>query len=125
MAAVYSLDVRVDCGTVLLDYIDSGAGTGKIVIRTSAGTLLATVTLNSPGGTVNIITGQLQLDPSGPGTAVANGIAAYAEVTDSDDVVYMTIDAAEGDTAVSGYMVINALSIVIGSSVTVSSATIG
>lgn len=125
MAAVYSLDVRVDCGTVLLDYIDSGTGAGKIVIRTSSGTLLATVTLNDPGGIVNIITGQLQLDPSGPATAVADGIAAYAEVTDSDDVVYMTIDAAEGVAAVSGFIVINALSIVSGSSVDVSSALIG
>jgi hypothetical protein len=125
MAVTYALDVLVDCGGVLLGYIDGGAGVGKIVIRDADDVLLASVNLNNPGGEVNVLTGQLQLDPAGAATAAADGIASYAEVVDSDDVVHMTIDCAEGDTAVSGYMVINALSIVTGSSVTVTSALIG
>lgn len=125
MAVTYSLDVMTACGDALLGFIDGGAGVGKILIYDADDVLLVTFNLNSPGGEVNILTGQLQLDPAGAGTAVADGIASYAEVVDSDDVVYMTIDVVESDVEVSGYLAINIGSIVTGAVITVVSALIG
>ncbi len=125
MAVTYSLDVMTACGDALLGFIDGGAGVGKILIYDADDVLLVPFDLANPGGEVNVLTGQLQLVPAGTGTAVADGIASYAEIVDSDDVLHMTIDVAEGDVAVSGYLMINITSIVTGAVITISSALIG
>lgn len=125
MAVTYSLDVMTACGDALLGFIDGGAGVGKILIYDADDVLLVTFNLNNPGGEVNVLTGQLQLDPAGAGTAVADGIASYAKIMDSDNVTHMTIDVVESDVAVSGYLAINITSIVTGAVITISSALIG
>lgn len=119
----YSLDALINCGTEILALIDGGTGVGKIRIFSEADILLVDLLLGDPGGYVNVITGSLQLDPAtGTQTAVASGNATYAQVTDSDNNMVVELPAAEGSVAVSGFIVINALSIVSGSAVTVLSA---
>jgi len=126
LVTTYALATMITCGDAILADIDGGAGVGKIKLRSEADVLLAEILLNNPGGTVNVLTGILQLDPAGPdASADASGIATYGEVTDSDDVVIMSIPVIEGATAVDGYLVLNIESIVAGSTVTILSAIIG
>lgn len=116
----YSLDALVNCGAEILALIDGGTGVGKIRIYSAEDVLLVDLLLSDPGGYVNIITGGLELDPaSGTQTAIENGEAAYAQVTDSDNTMVLELPAAEGAVAAPGYIVLNALSVVSGSVVTV------
>ena len=55
----------------------------------------------------------------------ANGTAAYAEITDSDDNIVVSIPAVEGTTAVPGYVVLPALAIITTGEVEILSAVIG
>lgn len=97
-----------------------------IRIRTDADTLLATIPLNDPCGTVNGTTGQLSFSIAGRDeSADASGTAAYAEFCDSDGTVHLSLPAQQGATSVSGYIVLNTLAILSGGPVEVLSATVG
>lgn len=122
----WSVAALEDASDAVLALIDAGTGAGKIKIRDSADVLLSTVTLTDPAGTVSGVTGALTLTPAGADTSpAANGTAAYAEITDSDDTVIVSLPAVAGVSAVSGYIVLNNLTIVTTGEVTVSSAVIG
>ena len=124
--ATYSAAALVAAHTSFRDLIDSGSGPGSIKIRDSADVLLAEIPLTYPCGTVNGTTGQLTITPSGRDeSADASGTAAYGEFCNSDGTVYLSLPAQAGTAAVSGYIVINTLTIVAGGPVEVLSAVIG
>jgi hypothetical protein len=121
----YSVDALEAAHQAFLDLVDLGTGAGIIRLRDDADTLLATITLTDPAGTINVSTGQLTLTPDGTATAVATGTCTYGEICDSDGNVYLSIPTEAGTVAVSGQLVINSLSIVTNAVVTLVSATIG
>lgn len=124
--ATYSAAALVAAHTSFSDLIDSGSGPGSIKIRDSADVLLAEIPLTDPCGTVNGTTGQLTITPSGRDeSANASGTVAYGEFCNSDGTVYLSLPAQAGTAAVSGYIVINTLTIVAGGPVDLVSATIG
>ena len=122
----YSVEAKEDAHIAFLALIDAGAAAGYINIRDSGDVLLAQILFDDPAGTVSAVTGQLTFDIAGPdASADATGTAAYGELCDSDANVHLSLPAQSGTVAVSGYIVINTLSIVLGSPVTVVSAIIG
>ena len=121
----YAAATIVTAHTAVLDDIDGGSSNGEIRLYDESDTLLCTIDLDDPGGTVNGTTGQLTLDIPADGTAVADGTCSYATITDSDGTVVVTLPAEAGASAVSGKIVINSLTIVTGADVSVTSATIG
>lgn len=124
--ATYSAAALVAAHTSLKDLIDAGAGAGSIKIRDSADVLLAQVPLTDPCGSVNGTTGQLTITPSARDeSADASGTAAYGEFCDSAGLVHLSLPAQAGSAAVSGYIVLNTLTIVAAGPVEVVSVTIG
>ena len=124
--ATYSVAAKVAAHTALRDVIDSGAGAGYIEVRGDALQLLATIPLSDPCGTVNGTTGQLTLSIAGSDTSAdATGTAAYADVCDSTGAAHLSLPAQAGTTWVAGKIVLNSLSIVTGTEVSILSAVIG
>jgi hypothetical protein len=125
-APTYSLAALIAARTAFRDLVDAGAGAGFIRVRNSAGVLLAQVPLVKPCGTVNGTTGVLTFALAGPDAeADATGTAAYAQVCDSTGLVHLALPALAGGSAVSGFFVMNSLSVLQGSPVEVLSAAIG
>jgi hypothetical protein len=123
--ATYSVDALIAAHTALRNLIDSGSSAGRIDIRGEALELLATVPLSSPAGTINGSTGQFTLSIAAVGSAAYSGTAAYAEVVDGNHAVHLALPAQAGTAAVAGKIVLNSLSIVAGTEVSVASAVIG
>ncbi len=124
--ATYSAAALVAAHTAFKDLIDAGAGAGSIKIRDAADVLLAQIPLTDPCGTVNGTTGQLTITMAGRDeSADASGTAAYAEFCDSDGEVYLSMPAQSGSSAVSGKLVLNAMSIVSGGAVEIVSCVVG
>lgn len=122
----YSADALIDSHTALLALIDAGTGAGKVNVRDSSDTLLAQMILDDPAGTVNGTTGQLTLTvATQDSSADATGVAAYGEITDSDDNVIVSMPTQEGTVAVSGYLVMNSLNIIATAPVSIASITFG
>lgn len=95
--------VRSAMCDALVDSLDAGSGAGKVKIYTTAkGTLLVTITLNDPAfGAASNGVATVDSDPTISGTAVAGGVAAVAEFTDSDDNIKFegTVTATGGGGA--------------------------
>lgn len=122
----YSVAALVAAHTAFRDLVDAGTAGGSIKIRDAADVLLATIPLSDPCGTVNGTTGQLTFSIAGrDDSADATGTAAYAEICDSDGVVYLSLPAQQGTAAVSGRVVLNTLSIVAGGPVEMLSVVVG
>ena len=109
----------------IVELIDAGASNGNIKIYDDADVLLATIPLDDPCGTVSAETALLTFAIDGDETDATAGTAEYATVSDSDGTVHITMPVAEGSSAVSGYLVINSLTILDGATITVVSATVG
>lgn len=125
LSYTYSAEALSAAQTAFRDLIDSGVSNGYVNLRDASDTLLATVPLNDPCGTVGI-TGQLTFSFSGPDTSAdASGTCAYAEFCDGGGDVHLSLPAEEGATAVSGKIVLNSLTIVAGAEVSITSATVG
>ena len=125
-AAEFSVAARVAAHTALRDLIDAGSSAGYIAVRGDALQLLATIPLADPCGTVNGTTGQLTLSIAGSDTSAdATGTAAYADVCDSTGAAHLSLPAQAGTTWVAGKIVLNSLSIVTGTEVSILSAVIG
>ncbi len=123
--AAYSAAVLVAASNALKDLIDSGSA-GLIKIRDASDNVLATFTLTDPCGTVNGTTGVLTLGyAASTVNASASGTAAYAELCSSDGTVRWSAPAQAGTSPVQGKLVINTLTLVSGSPVTIVSTTAG
>lgn len=124
--ATYSAAAKIAAHTEFLALVDAGSGAGSIKIRDSADVLLAQIPLDDPAGTVNGTTGQFTFAFDGRDeSANASGTAAYAEVCDSDGTVHLALPTQAGSVAVSGYLVLNTLTIVSGLPVEILTATLG
>lgn len=122
----YSVAALVAAHTSFRDLLDAGAGAGSIKIRSSTDALLAQVPLTEPSGTVSGTTGLLTLTAAGRDEAAdASGIAAYAEFCDSNGLVHLSLPTQAGGAAVSGFAVLNTLTIVAGGPAELVSATVG
>lgn len=122
----YSVAALVAAHTSFRDLLDAGAGAGSIKIRSSTDVLLAQIPLTDPCGTVSGATGQLTLTAAGRDEAAdASGIAAYAEFCDSNGLVHLSVPTQAGGSAVSGFAVLNTLTIVAGGPAELVSATVG
>jgi hypothetical protein len=121
MAVVYSTAVKNSRLTVVRDAIDAGASAGVLEIGTTGmGTVLATIPLADPSGSVSA--GVLSLTmPQSDTNADATGTAAEARIKDSN-----------GTTIVSGLTVgtsganinLSSVGITAGDTVTLNSASI-
>jgi hypothetical protein len=126
VSATYSAAALVAATTAFRDLIDAGVGAGLIRVRSSTDVLLAEIPLQDPCGTVNGTTGRLTLLTDGRDEeAAADGVAAYAEVCDSAGLVHLALPAQVGASAVSGFVVLNTTTIVLGGPVEIISATVG
>jgi len=124
--STYSVAALVAAHTSFKDLIDAGLSGGSIKIRDSADVLLSQVPLSYPCGTVDGLTGRLTFAVSGPDTAAdAGGSAAYGEFCDSDGLVHLSLPAVQGSAAISGKLVLNTLTIIMGEPVSVAVATVG
>lgn len=106
MAVTYSTTVKSNRMTQVLNAIDGGAGNGVLKIGTSGmGTLLVTITLAKPSGSV--ASGVLTFSglPKN-GTAVATGTAASAQLCDSTGTV--VVDGLTVGTSATDIIIDNA-----------------
>lgn len=111
--------------TALLALLDGAATAGKVTLHSSTDTLLATIPLTDPAGTVNATTGALTLTASARDeSADASGTASYATIRDGDNVAYRSLTCQAGSSAVANRCVLNTLSIVAGGPVEMVSAVI-
>ena len=121
MGVTYTTAVKNARMTAVRDQIDAGAAAGKLEIGTTGmATVLATITLNDPSGTV----ASAVLTFSGfskSTTAAATGTAAAARIRDSnnvDIVTGLTVGTSGSDINLDN------TSINTGQTVTITSATI-
>jgi hypothetical protein len=114
----------------VIDRLDAGSGPGKAEIRTgsqpatpatsASGTLLATVTLTDPSGTLGAAGVVNFCDPASV-TGVADGTAGWARLMDSDNNVVFDGDVTV--TAGSGVLRLSSLSITNGGAVDITGGT--
>lgn len=121
MAVTYPNNVKVARMTAVRDLIDAGSGAGRLEIGTTAmGTVLATVTLADPSGTVagaGVLT--LSSFPRSDTSADASGTAAAARLVDSDGnavITGLTVGLSSAD------VILDSLSLTAGQTVTINSA---
>jgi hypothetical protein len=124
-SVTYAASIIVSAHTAVLNAIDAGSSVGKFRFYDDTDNLLGEVLLDDPAGTVNGTTGTLTLSIDVPQTVSDDGTCTYADITDSDNNVIVSIPVEEGDTAVSGKIVVNTVSFVTGASLDVLSASIG
>jgi len=120
----HAVNTLVPIHTALKNLIDTGSA-GLLKLYTSGDTLLGSITLTDPCGTVHSSTGQLTITQASNGAGVAAGTAAYGTLTDSSGTVYFSADTQSGTAAVAGKIVINTLTVAIGSPLALVSCTIG
>lgn len=125
MSYTWSAAALIAGHTALLARIDTG-GAGEFRLRDDEGTLLATLALATPGGSVDAA-GKLTLTPGAPeSNAPASGQVATAELVAGDDAVILTYhEVAEGTAAVAGKLVLSTRSVIAGAVVELISAEIG
>jgi hypothetical protein len=124
-SVTYAASIIVSAHTAVLNAIDAGSSVGKFRFYDDTDNLLGEVLLDDPAGTVNGTTGTLTLSIDVPQTVTDDGTCTYADITDSDNNVIVSIPVEEGDTAVSGKIVVNTVAFVTGASLDVLSASIG
>lgn len=121
MSVTYTTAVKTARMTAVRDKIDAGAGAGTLEIGTTGmGTVLATIALSDPSGSVSGAVLTLTM-PHSDTSADATGTAAAARIRDSDgtDVITgLTVGTSGTD------VVLDSTSITAGQTVTISSATI-
>jgi len=121
MAVTYSTAVKTARMTAVRDQIDAGSGAGKLKIRNSSNTILATITLGDPSGTISGAVLTLSGFPRSDTSADATGTADNAIITDSDDTTCisgLTVGLSGSDIN------LDSLSITAAQTVTLSSATL-
>jgi hypothetical protein len=123
MAVTYATDVKTDRMQAVVDQIDAGAGAGKLEIGTAGmASVLATLTLADPSGTVSGAVLTLDFDPDISDTSADNsGIAAAARVRDSnnnDVITGLTVGTSGTD------IILDSTNITAGQTVTITAGTI-
>ena len=122
MAVTYTTAVKTARMNAVKDQIDAGAGAGKLEIGTSGmASVLATITLADPCGTVTNGVLTFSSMPRSDTSADASGTAAAARIRDSNDVDIVTgLTVGTSGTDI----ILDSTSITAGQTVTINSATI-
>lgn len=97
--------------SALLTLLDAAATAAKVTIHNSSDTLLATITLDDPSGTLNGTTGELTLTAATNGSVSASGTASYATLRDGDNTAYRSLPCSQGTSPLTGYCVISTLAL--------------
>ena len=126
MAYAYSTALWTAAHTAALAKILAGAGTPKIRIRDSGDVLLAEAIIDTNAANSKVETsGAITLAiATQEDAAPATGTASYAQILDADGTVHAEMDCQQGSSPVSGYCVMNTLSVVQGAPVEVLSVSI-
>ncbi len=124
-SATYSVAAKVAAHQALVDLIDGGSVEGYIAIMDASDVVLSTIPLDDPCGTVAAETGLLTFSIAGSEVPPTEGTAAYGEFRDSNHNAHLALPAQSGGSPVSGYIVLNTLTIVADAEITISSATVG
>lgn len=123
-AAFYDTAIKVLLSTEFMALLDV-TGSCYIKLFDDDDVLLAQIFMTDPPGTVNA-DGSLTLTTLAPDdSANASGIAAYMELYNPDDDLFLTLPVVEGVAAQSGYLVMTSTTIVAGQPVAVTGFTIG
>jgi hypothetical protein len=123
-AAFYDTAIKVALSTEFMALLDV-FGTCYIKLFDDDDVLLAQIYMNDPPGTVNA-DGSITLTTEIPeDSAPASGIAAYMELYNPDDDLFLTMPIVEGVSAQSGYLVMTSTTIIAGQRVAVTGFTIG
>jgi hypothetical protein len=122
MASTFSVAGKIAAHTALKNEIES-AGAAKCRLHASNDTLLAEIILasGSVDGSGILSWGMDTREDSAP----AAGQVSYGAITNNSNVEYIRLDAAQGDTPVDGYVVINTLDITVGAPVELITMTVG
>lgn len=122
MAVTYSTATKTARMNAVVTQIDAGAGPGTIEIGTTGmGTVLVTLTMADPSGTVSGTVLTFDFDPDLSNTASASGTAAEARIKDSNGTVCvsgLTVGTSGTD------IVLDSVSITSGQTVTLTTGTI-
>ena len=121
MTVTYTTAVKTARMNAVKDQIDGGTGAGKLKIRNSSDTILATITLSDPCGTVTNGVLTFSGTPLSDTSADASGTAANAIITDSSDTTVisgLTVGTSGSD------IILDSVSITAGQTVTITAATI-
>lgn len=122
MAVTYTTAAKAARMQAILDLIDAAATPGKLKIGTAGmGTVLATIVLADPAGSVSGAVLTLDFDPDISDAADATGTAAAAIITDGDDTTVisgLTVGTSGTD------IVLDNTSIATGQTVTITAGTI-
>lgn len=126
MTYTYTAEAIEAANTALLARIDADApAAGAVDVFDVADTLLVSIALTQPAGTVDEGTGALTLTVAGPGTAVAGGEADHAVLRRGAGAALLVLPVAEGTVAVAGAVTLNTRAILAGGLVELVSAVIG
>jgi hypothetical protein len=122
MAVIYAAALRTARMNEVVAAIDAGTGAGKLKIgTTSMATVLATLTLADPCGSVSGDVLTFDFDPDISDTADDTGAAAAATITDSDDnVIISGLTVGTSGTNI----VLDSTSITTGQTVTITAGTL-
>ena len=122
MAVTYSTACKQARLEAVIAQIDAGTGAGKLKIRDSGNTVLATFTLTDPCGSASGDVLTFDFDPDISDTSAdASGTAANAIITDSDDTTVisgLTVGTSGADIN------LDSTSITAGQTVTLATGTI-
>lgn len=123
MAVIYAAALRTARMNAVVAAIDAGSGAGKLKIGTAGmGSVLATLILADPCGTVSGDVLTFDFDPDISDSSADNsGTAAAAVITDSDDNVIVS-GLTVGTSAAN--VILDNLSINAGQTVTIVSGTL-
>jgi hypothetical protein len=122
MAVIYATAVRTARMNDVLTALNQGAGPGKLKIGTTAmGSILATLILVDPAGSVSGDILTLDFDPDISDVADNSGTAAAATLTDSDDnIIVSGLTVGTSGTNI----VLDSTSITAGQTVTITAGTL-
>lgn len=122
MAVTYVAALKTTRMNAVVTAIDAGSGAGKLEIGTAGmASVLATITLADPSGTVSGSVLTLSGMPKSDTSADAGGIAAAARIRDSnstDVVTGLTVGTSAAD------IILDTVSITAGQTVTLNSGTL-
>jgi len=121
----YSAGAKVSAHNSFVTLLGLGASNAKILIRDASDSLLGTIDLADPAGTVDSGTGQLTFSIDGTPTASADGVAAYAEVEGGDGAVHLTMLVIQNDDPLQNRLALSNTTLVNGSEIIVVSAVVG
>lgn len=125
MAYYYSSATWVAAHTAVKDLIATGAGDPKVQIKDAGSVLLAEILLDKATFSVNGTTGAITLPvKTQEDSANATGTAAVANILDGDGTFVCQLPCQQGTSPVSGYCVMNTLTVIQNASVDILSITI-